>query len=129
MQGTTSDEEDAAIVAAVVSLAHSVGRRRWPRGWRPRTRSEPLIAAGCDQAQGFHFGVPQTTEAIERVAALGNGLTLAGARRTSMNPRGSGGPPGRDHGDDGEGRDVRGRRSDLLHDDTAARASANAVGS
>ena len=67
VQGMTDDEEDAAIVAAVVSLAHSLGKTALAEGVETEAQARALIAAGCDQAQGYHFGVPQPAEGIERL--------------------------------------------------------------
>lgn len=52
------DEGAAAIVTAVVGLAHSLGLRVVAEGVEHQRQVEVLRALGCDDAQGFHLGRP-----------------------------------------------------------------------
>jgi EAL domain-containing protein (putative c-di-GMP-specific phosphodiesterase class I) len=51
-------EDDDAIVAALVGLAHSLGMLAIAEGVETAAQLERLKALGCDLAQGFHFGAP-----------------------------------------------------------------------
>ncbi|MCW3038761.1 MAG: hypothetical protein JWM31_666 [Solirubrobacterales bacterium] len=61
-------EQEAAIVAAVISLAHALGKRTVAEGVEQVEQVERLRALGCDVGQGFHYARPTP------VAELGYGL-------------------------------------------------------
>jgi EAL domain-containing protein (putative c-di-GMP-specific phosphodiesterase class I) len=58
IKGMTHDEDDDAIVAALVGLAHALGMLAIAEGVETGAQLERLKALGCDMAQGFHFGAP-----------------------------------------------------------------------
>ena len=48
-----------AIVAAIVTLGHAIGLTVSAEGVEHESQAELLLAAGCDQLQGFLFGQPE----------------------------------------------------------------------
>jgi len=69
----TTDPDDAAIVDAVVSLAHSLRLRVIAEGVETREQLEYLRERGCDEVQGFLYSRPQPAEVIERWLCEFNG--------------------------------------------------------
>lgn len=62
--------QDAAVVGAVVSMAHSLGMRAVAEGVEEEAHAWCLATLGCDDAQGYFFGRPMSAEALaQRVAA------------------------------------------------------------
>ncbi|HEY6048260.1 MAG TPA: bifunctional diguanylate cyclase/phosphodiesterase [Sphingomicrobium sp.] len=60
------DSRDArAIVAAIVTLGRAIGLTVSAEGIETEEQAEILVAAGCDQLQGFLFGMPQLFAAAE----------------------------------------------------------------
>ncbi|WP_300319725.1 EAL domain-containing protein, partial [Accumulibacter sp.] len=53
-----SDAEDAAIVTAIISLAHSLGLRTVAEGVESEAQLAFLRARGCDDGQGYLFSKP-----------------------------------------------------------------------
>ena len=63
---------EAAIVASVIDLAHSLGMAVVAEGVETIAQAEKLAAMGCDRAQGFCFAAAGPSKAIEdRVLGLG----------------------------------------------------------
>lgn len=58
----TTDAEDAAIVSAIVMLAHSLKLRVIAEGVETAEQLEALRALGCDEIQGYHFSRPLPIE-------------------------------------------------------------------
>jgi diguanylate cyclase (GGDEF)-like protein len=59
-----------AIVAAIVTLGRAIGLTVSAEGIETEAQKEILLAAGCDQLQGFLFGAPEPALSYEtRVAA------------------------------------------------------------
>jgi EAL domain-containing protein (putative c-di-GMP-specific phosphodiesterase class I)/CheY-like chemotaxis protein len=56
--GLGREPEDTAIVAAVISMAHALGRSVLAEGVETPVQLEHLRVLGCDWAQGFYFGRP-----------------------------------------------------------------------
>jgi diguanylate cyclase (GGDEF)-like protein len=62
--GIDDDQKKRAIVAAICNLARSLGMRVAGEGVETPEHAAILRAAGCSQAQGYHFGHPQTLEEL-----------------------------------------------------------------
>jgi EAL domain-containing protein (putative c-di-GMP-specific phosphodiesterase class I) len=80
----TSDPEDAAIVLAIIKLAHSLQLRVVAEGVETPAQLEFLARHGCDEIQGFHFSPALPGEQCEALLREGRRLTRSGRR-----PRGS----------------------------------------
>jgi EAL domain-containing protein (putative c-di-GMP-specific phosphodiesterase class I) len=65
---------EAAIVKAMIGLAHELDLNLIAEGVETREQLELLEAWGCPNAQGFYFGQPLVAEEI--AAVLGNARTL-----------------------------------------------------
>jgi diguanylate cyclase (GGDEF)-like protein len=63
--------EDAAIVTAVISMAHALGLVTIADGVETREQLEQLKALGCDVGQGFYFARPRPVEAIGELLGTG----------------------------------------------------------
>jgi EAL domain-containing protein (putative c-di-GMP-specific phosphodiesterase class I) len=78
--------DDASIVRAIVSLAHSLRLKVVAEGVETPSQLEFLKALGCDQYQGFHFSRPLPAgdfeELICRVHAEGQDFMTSDALRT-----------------------------------------------
>jgi diguanylate cyclase (GGDEF)-like protein/PAS domain S-box-containing protein len=62
--GLLGNAEDAAIVAAVVNLAHTLGVKAVAEGVESSAQVARLIELGCDFGQGYHFGRPMPAETL-----------------------------------------------------------------
>jgi diguanylate cyclase len=62
-----SRPEDASIVRAIVSLAHSLRLKVVAEGVETPAQLEFLKTAGCDEYQGYHFSRPLPAAAFERL--------------------------------------------------------------
>jgi diguanylate cyclase (GGDEF)-like protein len=64
--------EDAAIVTAVISMAHALGLVTIADGVETREQLEQLKGLGCDVGQGFYFARPRPVEAIGELLGTGS---------------------------------------------------------
>ena len=62
--GLLANAEDAAIVAAVVNLAHTLGVKAVAEGVESSSQATRLIELDCDFGQGYHFGRPMPAESL-----------------------------------------------------------------
>jgi diguanylate cyclase (GGDEF)-like protein/PAS domain S-box-containing protein len=62
--GVCTDRSDAAIVGAVVGLAHGLGMTVTAEGVEEVAQQAALRALGCDHLQGFHFGCAVTGDEL-----------------------------------------------------------------
>jgi diguanylate cyclase (GGDEF)-like protein len=62
-----SRPEDASIVRAIVSLAHSLHLKVVAEGVETPAQLDFLKAAGCDEYQGYHFSRPLSAGDFERL--------------------------------------------------------------
>ncbi|MFY7952575.1 MAG: EAL domain-containing protein, partial [Armatimonadaceae bacterium] len=58
IRNVDQSEQDAAVIRAVVDLAHTLGMEVVAEGVETRTQYERLISLGCDMIQGFYFSKP-----------------------------------------------------------------------
>ena len=58
------DEEDAAIVRAIIALAHSMRRSTIAEGVETAAQVEILKRENCEFFQGYYFGRPMNIERI-----------------------------------------------------------------
>jgi EAL domain-containing protein (putative c-di-GMP-specific phosphodiesterase class I) len=61
----TDDTADQRIVRSSIQLAHSFGMTVVAEGVETAGTARELQAYGCEFAQGYHFGYPQTAAEIE----------------------------------------------------------------
>jgi diguanylate cyclase (GGDEF)-like protein/PAS domain S-box-containing protein len=61
------DTDDAAIVRAIVMLAHSLRLQVIAEGVENTAQLDFLRAEGCDMMQGYHYSRPVGTEAFEQL--------------------------------------------------------------
>ncbi len=66
VQGVTSNTDDAAIVAAVISLGHQLGMTVIAEGVETEEQADFLKKHGCDEAQGFLFSRPVSAETFAK---------------------------------------------------------------
>ena len=76
------DEKDRAIVAAIVSMAHTLDMRVTAEGVETQEQYACMQACLCDDTQGFFFGYPMAPEAFQRLMTKGGGLLKKGADTT-----------------------------------------------
>jgi EAL domain-containing protein (putative c-di-GMP-specific phosphodiesterase class I) len=67
--GALDSGGSAAIVTAIVSMAHSLDLRVTAEGVETEEQLEHLRRLGCEYAQGFFFGRPAPAEAHDRLLA------------------------------------------------------------
>jgi len=60
--GLPGDADAAAMVRAIIAMAHGLQRSALAEGVETREQVDHLRAAGCDCAQGYFFGRPRSPE-------------------------------------------------------------------
>jgi EAL domain-containing protein (putative c-di-GMP-specific phosphodiesterase class I) len=86
VSGLGSDPGDAAIVSAVIGLAHALDLRVTAEGVETEEQLLALIDHGCDQAQGYFFSPPQPAPDLRGLVARTRTWRPPGA--TVMRPAG-----------------------------------------
>lgn len=75
-----SDPDDAAIVSAIVAMAHSLGLQVVAEGVETPEQLAFLKSLGCNRAQGYYFSKPLPAEEFAQLLRSWNpGLRRAGA--------------------------------------------------
>jgi len=69
VDGIDTDAQDAAIVRAIVALAHSFGVKVVAEGVETKAQLERLRELGCDEYQGFLFSAAVPPAELEKLAA------------------------------------------------------------
>jgi diguanylate cyclase len=69
VRGVPDNEEDVAIVNAVIELGHALKLSVTAEGVETAEQLDRLQNAGCDTAQGFLFYRPEPPEVVERLFA------------------------------------------------------------
>jgi EAL domain-containing protein (putative c-di-GMP-specific phosphodiesterase class I) len=72
VRNLASDQEDAAIVRAIIQMAHSLGLRTIAEGVEDEAMISSLCGFGCDEVQGYYLGRPMP--AAEMQAYLGRAV-------------------------------------------------------
>jgi EAL domain-containing protein (putative c-di-GMP-specific phosphodiesterase class I) len=67
VRDVTTDPGDAALVSAIVVMAHSLGLKVIGEGVETEEQVGFLRAQRCDMAQGFYFSKPIPQHAFERL--------------------------------------------------------------
>jgi diguanylate cyclase (GGDEF)-like protein len=73
VMGATSDPDDAALVSAIVTLAHNLRLKVIAEGVEADDQVAFLRLLNCDEAQGYLFGRPMPPEAFEASMRLDAG--------------------------------------------------------
>jgi diguanylate cyclase (GGDEF)-like protein len=76
-----TDPSDAAIVSAIVALAHRLDLEVVAEGVEDETQRDYLCAQGCDLMQGYFFGKPMPAAEIEALVASASAASLVDADR------------------------------------------------
>lgn len=76
IQNVTANEDDAAIVKAMISLAHSLNLTVVAEGAEDSDQLQFLKNNQCDQVQGFYFSPPVTFEALINLIESDHRLAL-----------------------------------------------------
>jgi diguanylate cyclase (GGDEF)-like protein/PAS domain S-box-containing protein len=73
VSGLLTDQEDSAIVAAIINLAHTLGVVAVAEGVETAEQVQRLRELGCDLGQGYHFGRPLPAEDLTSRLSLATG--------------------------------------------------------
>jgi EAL domain-containing protein (putative c-di-GMP-specific phosphodiesterase class I)/CheY-like chemotaxis protein len=67
VRGIETNRVDAAIVSAIVAMAHSLGLRAVAEGVETAGQLKVLGDHGCDEAQGYYFSRPLTADSCRKL--------------------------------------------------------------
>ncbi|PTN12344.1 EAL domain-containing protein [Nitrosomonas aestuarii] len=68
----TTDMEDKAIVAAIISMSKSLGLQTIAEGVETKEQLTFLREQGCDEAQGYYYSKPVSADQFERLLTKPN---------------------------------------------------------
>ena len=74
IRDVTTDPDDAALVQAIISMAHSLGIQTVAEGVETWEQRAFLLEHGCDAMQGYYFSRPVPPEAFAALLATGKPL-------------------------------------------------------
>ena len=66
-----NSDDARQIIAAIVSLGRAIGLTVSAEGVETQAQAEILLAAGCDQLQGYLFGMPEAFSGDDRQIEAG----------------------------------------------------------
>ncbi|MGE5677479.1 MAG: EAL domain-containing protein [Pseudomonadota bacterium] len=69
VQGISKNPKDEGIVKIIIQLGKTLGLKVTAEGVETEQQLDFLRAAGCDEAQGFYFSKPVTSEEVEKLLA------------------------------------------------------------
>lgn len=64
------DAQSAAVVCAVASLARGLDMETTAEGIETETQAQLVLAAGCTQGQGYHFGRPMPADVLAELPSI-----------------------------------------------------------
>jgi diguanylate cyclase (GGDEF)-like protein len=79
VDGLGAEEQDTAIVTAIVDIANSLGLGAIAEGVETAEQLDSLRVLGCDGAQGYYFARPMCAAEFEELLAAGPQLQLEAA--------------------------------------------------
>lgn len=62
-----TDEEDIDLIAAMISMAHTLKLKVIAEGVETKEQKEVLKRLGCDMIQGYYYGKPMPTDEMEKL--------------------------------------------------------------
>ena len=74
IRDVTADMDDAALVKAIISMAHSLGIQTIAEGVETKEQYAFLLEHGCDMMQGYYFSRPILPEAFAALLDAGKPL-------------------------------------------------------
>ena len=80
----TIDAEDAAIAAAIISLAHSLKLQVIAEGVETEAQLTFLRRHNCDQMQGYYFSRPVPAAELQQMLKTGAGLAPSSERNEAL---------------------------------------------
>src|SRR5262249_19883868 len=86
VSGLGSDPGDAAIVSAVIGLAHALDLKVVAEGVETEHQLAELIALGCDEAQGYYFAPPQPVDDLRALIGRKRSWRPPGAKLMTAFP-------------------------------------------
>jgi len=84
-----SDAGSAAMVGAVISMAHALGLEVIAEGIETPRQLEFLRGHGCDEGQGYLFGRPMPADALASLLEARRAPAAAGAETAGRNAHGN----------------------------------------
>ena len=72
----STDQEDKAIVAAIISMSKNLGLQTIAEGVESAEQLAYLREQGCDEAQGYYFSKPLAADQMEQILERGKGLPV-----------------------------------------------------
>jgi EAL domain-containing protein (putative c-di-GMP-specific phosphodiesterase class I) len=73
VDGLGEDEDTRSIVTTIIALARALKMSVIAEGVETDVQARHLVAAGCDYAQGWHFGRPLRPRATDALVSTSTG--------------------------------------------------------
>ena len=81
VQDITADSGDASITRAVIRMGHELALKVVAEGVETEGQMQLLVAAGCDQIQGYYISRPLPAEQLECFLATHTGIAFPASRQ------------------------------------------------